>query len=280
MLYEVYDLAVKIVQMALDKAEKKSHLNFYKLPEPILELILDVTVKAIKQENLFNFPEIDFSKELLLSEQIELKQQLEALDLKISDDEGMFAFWHSFENIIKHFVLSLETIARNDNADGGNVFNAELIHFTTDLNYHVERMIISFFGEKKAEMGLFAKNRRQFLINVDVVSGLGSNRTPQQQQEETDKVKLPTEVDLTGHELVDGYLKNTYLENIFSGTTQATIPLSLRFEHCHIIAGTGHGNSNTRSLSYTIAAGQSGGVVIDSAALKTALLAGITDTSN
>jgi hypothetical protein len=242
-LYEVYDLAEKVIKTGFENAEKQSHLNFYKLPQPILELIVDTTVTAIKKENLFNFPKIDFSKELLLSEQIELKQQLEALDSRISDDEGMFAFWHSFENVIKHFVLSLETIARNDNAHGGNIFNAELIHLTTDLNYHLERMIISFFTDTNAEIGLFAKNRRQFLINLDVVSGLGSDRTPEERQTETSKVKLPTEIDLTGQELVTGYLKNTYLENIFTGTTEFSIPLSLRYEHCHIIAGTGHGKT-------------------------------------
>ena len=264
-LYEVYDLAEKVIKTGFENTEKQSHLNFYKLPKPILELIVDTTVHAIKKENLFNFPEIDFSKELLLSEQIELKQQLEALDSRISDDEGMFAFWHSFENVIKHFVLSLETIARNDGSNNGNVFNAELIHFTTDLNYHLERMIISFFTDTNAEIGLFAQNRRQFLINLDVVSGLGSDRTPEERQTETSKVKLPTEINLTAQELVTGYLKNTYLENIFTGTTEYSIPLSLRYEHCHIIAGTGHGKTQLiQKLVLDDIDGGRGFMVIDS----------------
>ncbi|AYQ56471.1 hypothetical protein MS2017_0743 [Bathymodiolus thermophilus thioautotrophic gill symbiont] len=43
---------------------------------------------------------------------------------------------------------------------------------------------------------------------------------------------------------------------------------------------SGSNNTATRSLTYTIAAGQNGTVIIDKAALKTALIAGITDTSN
>ena len=250
-LYEVYDLAVKIVKMALEQANKENknnNLNFKNLPKPILELMLDTTVKAIKKENLFNFPEIDFSKTLLLSEQIELKQKLESLDLRINEDDGIFAFWASFEHVLKHFALSLETVLKtngNNSVDGnsGNIFNAEIINFTHDLNFHLEKIIISFFTDKNAKMKLFHDIRGQLLINVDVVSGLGSNRTWEQRENEIDKTKLPTDIDLTDAELVESYLENTYLDKLFTGTTQTTIPLSLRFEHCHIIAGTGHGKT-------------------------------------
>lgn len=246
-LYEVYDLAVKIVQMALEQANKenKNNLNFKNLPKPILELMLDTTVKAIKKENLFNFPKIDFSKQLPLSEQIESKQKLESLDLIINEDDGIFAFWASFEHVLKHFALSLETVLKTNgnNSVGGNIFNAEIINFTFNLNQHLEEIIISFFTDKNAEMFLFSDIRHQLLINLDVVSGLGSNRTWEQRQNETDKTKLPTDIDLTDSELVDGYLEKTYLDKLFTGTTQTSIPLSLRFEHCHIIAGTGHGKT-------------------------------------
>ncbi len=250
-LYEVYDLAVKIVQMALEQANKENNnnLNFKNLPKPILELMLDTTVKAIKKENLFNFPEIDFSKQLPLSEQIELKQKLEFLDLRINEDDGIFAFLGSFEHALKHFALSLETVLKINgddsvtNGNSGNIFNAEIINFTHNLNQHLEEIIISFFTDKNAEMLLFADIRHQLLINLDVVSGLGSNRTSEQRQTETDKTKLPTDIDLTDSELVESYLENTYLDKLFTGTTQTTILLSLRFEHMHIIGGTGHGKT-------------------------------------
>ena len=237
--------------MALEQANKENkdnNLNFKNLPKPILELMLDTTVKAIKKENLFNFPKIDFSKQLPLSEQIELKQKLESLDLRINEDDGIFAFWASFEHVLKHFALSLETVLKtngNNSVGGnsGNVFNAEIINFTHDLNQHLEEIIISFFTDKNAEMKLFHDIRGQLLINVDVVSGLGRNRTWEQRENEIDKTKLPTDIDLTDSELVESYLENTYLDKLFTGTTQTTIPLSLRFEHCHIIAGTGHGKT-------------------------------------
>lgn len=42
---------------------------------------------------------------------------------------------------------------------------------------------------------------------------------------------------------MDGYLKNTNLQSLYSAQTKATILLELQFEHCHIIAGTGHGKT-------------------------------------
>ena len=193
---------------------------------------------------------MDFSQEIPLSEQIEFKQQLESLDLRLDDSDGVYAFVISMTHAIKHLFLSLGFLAKGDgNFDNGNssnsgsVFNAPIINFTNNLNFHLEEIIISFFTDKNAEMNLFSKLRRQLLINLDVVSGLGSNRTWEQRENEIDKTKLPTDIDLTNSELVDGYLENTYLDKLFTGTTQTTIPLSLRFEHCHIIAGTGHGKT-------------------------------------
>ncbi|AAV94525.1 type IV secretory system conjugative DNA transfer family protein [Ruegeria pomeroyi] len=58
-------------------------------------------------------------------------------------------------------------------------------------------------------------------------------------------------VDYKGDDIVDTYLRGTYLKELFSLKTPFTIPEDRRFEHTHIVAGSGHGK--TQTLQYFIA---------------------------
>ncbi|WP_424991373.1 type IV secretory system conjugative DNA transfer family protein [Fluviibacterium sp. S390] len=75
--------------------------------------------------------------------------------------------------------------------------------------------------------------------------------------------------DYKGDDAVETYLSGTGLEELFALKTPFEIPEDLRFEHTHIVAGSGHGK--TQTLQYMIAkdlrdvaAGQKSVVVIDS----------------
>ncbi|WP_299844139.1 type IV secretory system conjugative DNA transfer family protein [uncultured Roseovarius sp.] len=75
--------------------------------------------------------------------------------------------------------------------------------------------------------------------------------------------------DYRGDDAIETYLDGTLLRDLFSLRTPFTIPEELRFEHTHIIAGSGHGK--TQTLQYLIAkdlpdvaSGNKSVVVIDS----------------
>lgn len=75
--------------------------------------------------------------------------------------------------------------------------------------------------------------------------------------------------DYKGDDAVDAYLSGTKLADLFTLRTPFEIPAELRFEHMHIVAGSGHGK--TQTLQYLIAkdlpdvaAGAKSVVVIDS----------------
>jgi len=75
--------------------------------------------------------------------------------------------------------------------------------------------------------------------------------------------------DYRGDDAVEVYLKGTSLRDLFDLRTPFEIPEELRFEHTHIVAGSGHGK--TQTLQYLIAkdlpdvaAGAKSVVVIDS----------------
>ncbi|MCT8327935.1 type IV secretory system conjugative DNA transfer family protein [Acidimangrovimonas sediminis] len=58
-------------------------------------------------------------------------------------------------------------------------------------------------------------------------------------------------VDYKGADIVDTYLRGTPLKDLFRLKTPFTIPKDRRFEHMHIVAGSGHGK--TQTLQYFIA---------------------------
>ncbi|WP_299829321.1 type IV secretory system conjugative DNA transfer family protein [uncultured Roseobacter sp.] len=75
--------------------------------------------------------------------------------------------------------------------------------------------------------------------------------------------------DYKGDDAVETYFKGTQLLDLFSLKTPFSIPDELRFEHMHVVAGSGHGK--TQTLQYLIAQdlpdvaeGRKSAVVIDS----------------
>jgi len=58
-------------------------------------------------------------------------------------------------------------------------------------------------------------------------------------------------VDYKGDDVVDTYLRGTHLKDLFRLRTPFRIPEERRFEHTHIVAGSGHGK--TQTLQYFIA---------------------------
>lgn len=58
-------------------------------------------------------------------------------------------------------------------------------------------------------------------------------------------------VDYRGDDVVDTYLRGTYLKELFRLRTPFVIPEERRFEHTHMVAGSGHGK--TQTLQYFIA---------------------------
>ena len=76
-------------------------------------------------------------------------------------------------------------------------------------------------------------------------------------------------VDYKQDDIIDTYLRGTYLKDLFTLRTPFTIPEDRRFEHTHIVAGSGHGK--TQTLQYfiakdleAVARGDKSVVVIDS----------------
>lgn len=94
----------------------------------------------------------------------------------------------------------------------------------------VEDLISPLFAEPATELGLFQGLRRQ--IDRNVSQAFAVQEAP-----------LPSAFEGSADEVIRSYLKNTPLEAVF----HAPIPFSLsderRFEHMHVVGGSGHGKT-------------------------------------
>lgn len=127
---------------------------------------------------------------------------------------------------------SLATIARAVPAIEGDVL-VEVTQFVHPLGQAVEAVIAPFFADNDYQH--FKAMNARLEANLQ-----GTHRS---------QPIFPR--DYKGEDVVEVYLKGTRLKELFRLRTPFEIPSVRRFEHTHVVAGSGHGKSQT--LQYFIA---------------------------
>jgi hypothetical protein len=145
---------------------------------------------------------------------------------------------------------SLATIANAVPAIEGDVL-VDVTQFVHPLGQAVQNVIAPFFADN--DYNHFKRLRERIDANL--------SRTHRTQP------IFPS--DYKGDDVVDTYLAGTRLKDLFQLRTPFEIPENSRFEHMHIVAGSGHGK--TQTLQYflardleDVARGDKSVVVIDS----------------
>ncbi len=116
-------------------------------------------------------------------------------------------------------------------ADENTTTSVQLID-TIDVPQAIEEMSAPFMLPYLKQIGLFSRLRDQLTQNQLEAS----KNNPK-------KLISAHEYGGTPSETVHAYLKDTPLEEIFNVRIPFTIPNSVRFEHTHILGGSGHGKT-------------------------------------
>ena len=123
---------------------------------------------------------------------------------------------------------------------------APLYTYVKDLPNLLAQFVATIFADDLRRDKVFEKLREELLINIATVS-----KIPLAERHHPKKAYvLPGECKLEGRDLIFAYLENTPLLPVFLVDVPQYIPDSVRFEHTHIVAGTGHGK--TQTLQYLI----------------------------
>tara|TARA_R110002124_G_scaffold153244_1_gene320214 strand:- start:7063 stop:9270 length:2208 start_codon:yes stop_codon:yes gene_type:complete len=144
-------------------------------------------------------------------------------------------------------------------------FSVPLINTLTVPGEAVEALITPFYAPRVRKAGLFASLKEQFERNQHGASDVPYTRA----EFESPKLLMPRDHAGEAEAVVWEYLKHTGFEALFRANIPFDIPDAVRFEHHWIVAGSGHGKSQT--LQYLIAhdlervaKGEGSVVVIDS----------------
>lgn len=125
---------------------------------------------------------------------------------------------------------------------------APLYTYVKDIRLIIHRILVAVFAQDLQNDKLFDDLREQLLINLARVSNV-----PIEERHTTSKKwVLPEHQENADQaELIRAYLGGTPFIDILTTEVPLYIPEAVRFEHTHILAGTGHGK--TQTLQFLIA---------------------------
>lgn len=121
----------------------------------------------------------------------------------------------------------------------GVCFEVTLRSAITNSAQVVQDVVLPFLAPRPAEYPLFDDLRLQLERNVCAASGVWHGEMTRS----ASKLVFPDRY--KGDDVVHTYLRETPLEGIFEAGLDFVIPDASRFEHMHVVAGTGHGKTQT-----------------------------------
>ena len=105
----------------------------------------------------------------------------------------------------------------------------------------VERLMFTLYDDDVVSTDLFVGIREQFERNLVSASGL----TFEEARRRPNAITKPKASKLPAAEVAATYLYGTAFDRLFDLTIPFSIPEHARFEHTHIVAGSGHGKTQT-----------------------------------
>ncbi len=201
---------------------------------------------------IIELPERAIIPKLSIEEGVELRATWKR-HLRFQDDhERLTTIWREklvwlFSGMLEYFPLSAFTDIGDDTDTGVMLPEARTSDLCDNLGEVLERLIVTLFDKDVVNAHLFEPLREQFDENLLKVSGIPR----MMRSNAASKIVMPSSNKNTSPEyLIDGYLQGTPFHSFFYRTLPFAIPFPARFEHTHIVAGSGHGK--TQLLQFLI----------------------------
>ena len=212
-------------------------------------LIHTLIAEVVEYEGLFRLPEVEFSETRTIAELWDIREELTRQRGFVADFEGNCELLESaFTAMLEPLYAACPALLNEPDKIDGITVPTSLLESIGNLGTVTQSMLGVAFAEELAERGLLARLSDRLERNLIAASGgnpadpRGFSRAP----------RLPEQFDAKSPEqLVTTYLGGTPLLPLFDQTLDFTIPAKARFEHHHIVAGSGHGK--TQTLQYLIA---------------------------
>jgi Type IV secretion-system coupling protein DNA-binding domain len=237
---KVFPLIIGII----DEIEEKRGTDFtLSLRTGLFHLIYgllaeEVLIGPIIDESVVRAAEIE---ELVL-----IRKALKKFERFLGAEERLLRIWRekliwSMPTILSYFPDTAFIDPGEDGSDDDIALpEAHAFELCEKLPEMLERVIITLFDDDITNASLFKTMRESLDTNILSASGF---RTDIRYDRELD-LKFPTQSKITETSaLVDAYFKGTPFQAFFYTPLPFAIPFPARFEHTHIVGGTGHGKT-------------------------------------
>lgn len=259
--YAELQFVEEVVSIALSRADQVAS-------PALLSAMHELTWRLLTDEPvIFGMPSRPDTKHLSIDQLREWRSFLRVKERVLSDPNHYVEVWrekivHILEGLMHHlpsFVFLKEA------AENSTPYSVSLIDICVRPAEAIERTMATMFDDDVVGPGLFEQVRRRLDDNVCRASGLTRDEALRARS-----VTLPTTAKETDTRLLASqFLAGTPFAEFFLSDVPFIIPEKSRFEHMHILAGTGHGK--TQTIQHILAAdidrvlrGEASVVVMDS----------------
>jgi hypothetical protein len=202
-------------------------------------------------EGFCEVPELDLAA-LTPAEAIDDRNRLRQQLRRFEDYHKLMPIWRdklaiTIAGVLDYVpdqVFERAAALEGDGDDERRGLEVSILSLMRDPAEAIERLIATMHDKDVRDAGLYEGLRTQFYTNVLDASGIPIEKADQSTKREV----MPTEARAAPHELADLYLKGTAFRALFDLSLPFALPLSARFEHTHIVGGTGHGKTQLLQL--------------------------------
>ena len=235
--------------LACNLAQDAIKILGFEPTEESLHSIYRFAEASFLYEEFFILTEFDWSKHYSVAEYWELQDKLKCQKNYLANlEETKRLITLTFCHVLDPIIAASPKIESTIGDKASISVPTELIHAISNLPAVIESVNSTYFVDDLINVELFERHRDCIEANLIAASGgdpadpKGFSRTP----------KLPTQSDIkVPEDLVAAYLGGTPAFKLFDQTIDFSIPQTVRFEHHHIVAGSGHGK--TQTLQFLIA---------------------------
>jgi hypothetical protein len=235
------DLAFDVTSESIESAERHPNIT-------VGIGFADLFIGLLNQNDLaFEFPALDPAQANNDAYSLPLRRRLADIEPYLIHEKKILS---NFVRTLATFIIGIcdedlpEAAIGYDAETSKPTLSAPLLSLMPSPQVFVAKIVATFLREAQlsndAATALpFAITRNQIIINTLAASNL----TPEQFRANPTKLVLPEASQLPPMQLAETYLAHTPFAEFIKLSIPFTIPIASRFEHCHIIGGTGHGKT-------------------------------------
>jgi hypothetical protein len=233
---------IDFVQEVVEEASRRAG----RMPSIALQAALHEVVWRLLMEEpvIYGMPDRPDFDHLSIAQLQEWRAFLQVKERVLSDPSFYVDVWREkiiwiLEGLMHH--LPSFAFAESDGDDEPAPYMVSIIDVCSRPAEAVERTMATMYDDDVTRAGLFNQVRQRLDDNLLRVSGL----TRAEAHRARSVVTPSTAKDIAPREVAATFLSGTPFAEFFLADVPFRIPQKSRFEHMHILAGTGHGKTQT-----------------------------------